>query len=84
MTIKQMTIEGEAGDLEIRRTARGATVIANDVEVEIGRGDSREEFHALAYNAAKVVYGTDRRDRPKATNSMIIDVLAEIERVAGC
>ena len=84
MFIKQMVIEGACGDVEIRHTDSGALVIANDVEIEIGRGDSREEFHALAYNAAKVVYGTDRRDRPKATNSMIIDVLAEIERVTGC
>jgi hypothetical protein len=31
-----------------------------------------------------VVYGTDRRGRAAATNSMVHDVLNEIERVAGC
>ena len=69
MFIKQIVIEGVEGDVEIRRTERGAVVIANDVEIEVTRDDSREERYAIAWNA---------------TNSMIHDVLNEIERVAGC
>ena len=33
---------------------------------------------------AKFVYGTDRQGRAAATNSMVHDVLNEMERVAGC
>ncbi|MCL4742268.1 MAG: hypothetical protein KJZ54_08700 [Phycisphaerales bacterium] len=84
MFIKQIVIEGVEGDVEIRRTEHGAVVIANDIEVEVARDDSREERYAVAYNAAKVVCGTTKRGEPNATNSMIHDVLNEIERVAGC
>jgi len=84
MFIKQITIEGVEGDVEIRHTDRGAVVIANDVEIEVGRDDSREERFTVAYNAAKVICGTTRKGEPNATNSMIHDVLNEIERVAGC
>jgi len=84
MFIKQITIEGVEGDVEVRQTDRGAVVIANDVEIEVGRDDSREERFTVAYNAAKVICGTTRKGDPNATNSMIHDVLNEIERVAGC
>jgi len=84
MFIKQITIEGVDGDVEIRRTERGAVVIANDVEIEVGRDDCREERFIVAYNAAKIVCGTTRKGEPNATNSMIHDVLNEIDRVAGC
>jgi hypothetical protein len=84
MFIKQIVIEGVEGDVEIRRTERGAVVSANDVEIEVARDDSREERYAVAYNAARVVCGTTKRGEPNATNSMIHDVLNEIERVAGC
>lgn len=91
MFIKQIVIEGVEGDVEIRRTERGAVVIANDVEVEVARDDSAEERWAIAYNAAKVICGTTTKatrfgpaGEPNATNSMIHDVLCEIERVAGC
>jgi len=84
MFIKQIVIEGVEGHVEIHRTERGAVVIANDVELDVDRGDSREERYAVAYNAAKVVCGTTKRGEPNATNSMIHDVLSEIERVAGC
>jgi len=84
MFIKQITIEGVEGDVEIRHTDRGAVVIANDVEIEVGRDDSREERFTVAYNAAKVICGATRKGEPNATNSMIHDVLNEIERVAGC
>lgn len=84
MFIKQLTIEGVEGDVEIRRTDCGANVIANDVEVEVDRNDSREQRYQVAWNAAKVVCGTTKRGEPNATHSMIHDVLNEIERVAGC
>ncbi len=84
MFIKQIVIEGVEGDVEIRRTERGAVVIANDVEVEVARDDSRDDRYAVAWNAAKVLCGTTKRGEPNATNSMIHDVLSEIERVAGC
>lgn len=84
MFIKQIVIEGVEGDVEIRRTERGAVVIANDVEIDVARDDSREERYAVAYNAAKLVCGTTKRGEANATNSMIHDVLNEIERVAGC
>lgn len=84
MKIKTIIIEGAAGDLEIHAADYGAQVIANDVLVEVARTDSREDRFAVACNAAKVIYGTDRRGEPNATNSMIHDVFEQIERVAGC
>lgn len=90
MFIKQIVIEGVEGDVEIRRTDRGAVIVANEVEIELARDDSPEERWTVAYNAAKVLCGTTKASRfgpagePNATNSMIHDVLLEIERVAGC
>lgn len=89
MFIKKIIIEGVEGDVEIRRTERGALVIANDVEIEVSPDDSREERFSIAYNAAKIICGQvrDRRTRemvPNATNSMIHEVFNEINRVAGC
>jgi len=87
MFIKQIVIEGVEGDVEIRRTERGAVVIANEVEIPVDRDDSegdRAARYAVAWNAAKVLCGTTKRGEPNATNSMIHDVLIEIERVAGC
>ena len=84
MFIKQMTIEGACGDVEIRHTENGSLVIANDVEIEVDRNAPASERQSVAWNAAKVLFGTDRRGRVNATNSMIVDVLVEIERVAGC
>lgn len=84
MKYRTIIIEGDEGDVEIRAADYGAQVIANDVVAEVARTDSPEERYSVAYNAARVVYGTDRRGRPNATNSMIHEVLSEIERVAGC
>jgi len=87
MFIKQIVIEGVEGDVEIRRTEHGAVVIANEVEIPVDRDDSegdRAARYAVAWNAAKVLCGTTKRCEPNATNSMIHDVLNEIERVAGC
>jgi len=82
MQIKAITIQGEAGDIEIKRVERGALVIANDIEVLVENTASREDLYGIAWNAAKVIWGTTKRGEPKATNSMIHDVLNEIERVA--
>ena len=54
------------------------------MNIEVERSDDREYRFAVAYNAAKLIYGVDRRGEPNATNSMIHDVISEIERVAGC
>jgi len=84
MFIKQLTIEGVEGDVEITRTERGAIVSANDVEVLVENTASREERFEVAYSAAKIICGETKRGEPNATNSMIHDVLREIDRVAGC
>jgi len=84
MFIKQITIEGVEGDVEIHAADYGCQVIANDVVAEVARTDSDEDRRAVAYNAAKVICGTTRKGEPNATNSMIHDILREIERVAGC
>ena len=54
------------------------------VIAEFRRDESREARYAKACIVATRVYGTDRHGRPAATNSMIHDVMNEIERVAGC
>ena len=94
MTIKTIVIEGIDQDISIRRTERGAEVTIEQHTRRAGRQDiciahiardeDRESRYAKATEVAKVVYGTDRHGRPAATNSMIHDVMNEIERVAGC
>jgi phosphoribosylamine-glycine ligase len=85
MFIKTIVIEGVDGDVEIAHTDAGALVTSgNRVLCEVGKNEPREARYAKAYEVAKVVCGTDRRGRPNATNSMIHDVLNEMERVAGC
>ncbi len=84
MFIKKIVIEGVEGDVEIRRTETGAVVTANDIDAEIDRDMTREDRYAVAWNAAKVICGTTKRGEPNATNSMIHDLLDQIDRVAGC
>ena len=94
MTIKTIVIEGIDQDITIRRTDRGAEVTIEQHTRRAGRQDiciahivrdeNRESRYAKATEVAKVLYGTDRRGRAAATNSMVHDVLNEIERVAGC
>ena len=94
MNIKTVVIEGHEKDVKISRTERGAeaTIEQNtrhagrqDICVaHIARDEDREARYAKAVEVAKVVYGTDRRGRAAATNSMVHDVLNEMERVAGC
>ena len=94
MTIKTIVIAGNDEDIKITRTDAGATVSVerhsrsagkhDKVLADFGRDESREARYAKACIVAMHVYGSDRRGRPAATNSMIHDVMNEIERVAGC
>ena len=94
MKIKHIIIEGSEEDITVRATADGATASVvrmsrsqgrfDKVIAEFRRDESREARYAKAAEVAKVVYGTDRHGRPAATNSMVHDVMNEIERVAGC
>ncbi len=94
MNIKAIVIEGQEKDVKISRTERGAEVTIEqntrhagrqDICIaHIARNEDREARYAKAVEVAKVVYGTDRRGRAAATNSMVHDVLNEMERVAGC
>jgi len=94
MNIKTIVIEGVEQDITIRRTERGAEVTIEQFTrragrqdiciAHIARDDDRDARYAKAAEVAKVVYGTDRRGRAAATNSMVHDVMNEIERVAGC
>jgi hypothetical protein len=77
MTIKTIVIEGIDQDISIRRTERGAEVTIEQHTRRAGKQD-------ICIEVAKLVYGTDRRGRAAATNSMVHDVLNEMERVAGC
>jgi hypothetical protein len=87
MFIKQITIDGVEGDVEIPRIAPGGggalVTSGNDILCEVRADEDRESRFAKACEVAKVVCGRDRRGRPNATNSMSHDVLHEIERVAG-
>ena len=85
MFIKTMTIEGVEGDVEIARTDDGALVTSgNRILCEVRRNEDREARYRKACEVAKIICGRDKRGGPNATNSMIHDVLNEIERVAGC
>jgi hypothetical protein len=84
MFIRQIIIEGVEGDVAIKRTERGAEVIANDVSFDVDRNDTREERCGVAWNVTRVLCGEAKRGEPNATNSMIHDVLMEIERIAQC
>ncbi|QOJ16275.1 MAG: hypothetical protein HRU76_01095 [Phycisphaeraceae bacterium] len=85
MNIKTIVIAGQRGDIEITRNDDGAYVMEGEVCIAaFKRDDDRDARYAKAAEVAKAVYGTDRRGRAAATNSMIHDVLYEIERVAGC
>jgi hypothetical protein len=94
MNIKTIMIEGHEKDVKISRTERGAEVTIEQNTRHAGRQDiclahiardeDRDARYAKAVEVAKAVYGTDRRGRAAATNSMVHDVLNEMERVAGC
>jgi hypothetical protein len=94
MNIKTIVIEGHEKDVKISRTERGAEVTIEQNTrhagrqaiciAHIARDENRDARYAKAVEVAKLVYGTDRRGRAAATNSMVHDVLNEMERVAGC
>ena len=85
MFIRSIEIDGYAGNITIARTDAGALVTAgNQVAFEMRRDEDRSARWARACHAAELVYGRDKKGRPAATNSMIHDVLTEIDRVAGC
>ncbi|HRQ73997.1 MAG TPA: hypothetical protein PLU35_13305 [Phycisphaerales bacterium] len=85
MNIKTIVIAGRRGDIEITRNEDGAYLMEGGVCIAaIRRDEGRDARCAKAVEVAKVVYGTDRRGRVAATNSMVHDVLNEIERIAGC
>ncbi len=84
MTIKQITIKGERGEVLIRDADYGAQILFGATCLELSRHSSDAERWTAAMATAKAIYGADRHGRPNATNSMIHDVLREIERVAGC
>ena len=86
MRIRAIAIEGDRGRVEITRTESGAHVTTgefNQVLVEVARDEHPEDRYAKAQEIAAVLYGTTR-GRPNATNSMVHEVMNEIDRVAGC
>lgn len=94
MKIKRIVIEGSEEDITVRATADGASASVvrmsradgrcDKVIDEFRRDESREARYAKAAVVARYVYGRDRRGQAAATNSMVHDVLSEIERIAGC
>ena len=94
MTIKTVVIEGANEDIKISRTDAGAVATVERFSRSAGKHDRvvaafdrdepREARFAKALEVARAVYGTDPRGRVNATNSMLHEVLGEIERVAGC
>ncbi|HMN41866.1 MAG TPA: hypothetical protein PKE29_13560 [Phycisphaerales bacterium] len=94
MFIKTVVIEGIDQEVRISRTQRGAEATiqqrtrhagVQDICIaHIARDDDDARRFAQAVEVAKVVCGTDKRGNANATNSMIHDVLREMERVAGC
>jgi hypothetical protein len=94
MKIKHIVIEGHEEDITVRATDDGAVASVvrmsraegrfDKVVAEFHRDESREARYAKACIVATRVYGTDRQGRPAATNSMVHDVLNEIDRIAGC
>ena len=90
MFVKQITIEGVEGDVEIMHVDHGALITSgNRILCEVRRDEPREQRFDKAYEVARIICGQCRDRRtgktvPNATNSMIDDVLSEIDRVAGC
>ncbi|MCC6910003.1 MAG: hypothetical protein IT430_18875 [Phycisphaerales bacterium] len=84
MTIRQITIKGERGDIEIRDADYGAQILFGETCLELSRHSGDDERWAAATATAKAIYGSDRHGRPRCTNSEIHAVRLEIERVAGC
>jgi hypothetical protein len=85
MFIRSIEIDGVEENVTIAHTDHGALATAgNRVLFEMQRTEPPESRYAKAYEAAKLICGRDKSGRPCATNSMIHEVLTELERVAGC
>jgi hypothetical protein len=89
MNIKCIEIDGPEQTIRIEAIRKGwepgARVLAGGQSVcEVAASEDRDSRWAKACTVAALVYGRDKKNRPAATNSMINDVLTEIERIAGC
>lgn len=82
MRIKSIVIEGVNADVTLERTTSGAMAVANHERIcEVHNADDERTLYEAATRVAGLVYGTDRKGRPAATNSMIHEVMDELERV---
>ena len=92
MFIKQITIKGhDGGDVIIARTEYGCEVHHAGQRIAcIERSDTNVEQFEHARVVAGAIYGwVPQRGTvgcvvPNATNSMIREVMSEMQRVAGC
>jgi len=85
MFIRSIEIDGVEENVTITHTDHGALVTAgNRVLFEMQRTEDRDSRWAKTLIAAAIILGRDKRGNPAGTNSMIHEVLTEIERVAGC
>ena len=67
------------------KPSRTGTRQHREVVGEVMATDERDARFAVALKVAGLVYGLDpKRGGPMATNSMVHDVMNEIERIAGC
>ena len=93
MRISAIEIQGPENAVRVEATDDGARVTTERFTRRAGREDALvaqvgrlDEYHAwlgAAVQVAAVLYGTTR-GRPNATNSMVHEVMTEIDRVAGC
>ncbi len=85
MFIRQIEIDGVEENVTVTHTDQGADVTASGrLLFQVGRYEDRESRYAKALIAAGLILGRDRKGQVAGTNSMIHEVLTEIERVAGC
>ncbi len=90
MRISGIVIDGVKGRVLIGRTEDGASVFltaggGTALECVVARDEDRESRYAKARLVAGLIYGTSGgRLLPTATNSMVHDVMNEIDRIAGC
>ena len=85
MYIRSIEIDGVEENVTFAHTDEGVLATAgNRVLFEMKRTEDRESRWAKALIAAVPILGTDKQGRPAGTNSMIHEILTELERVAGC
>ena len=86
MFIRMIEIDGVEENVTITHTDEGAAVrsaLDGRVICTVGRHEPSESRFAKACQAAKLILGTDRHGRAAGTNSMLHEVMNEIDRVAG-